>query len=69
MGGAAQDGTTKARLRGLFALRGAHAFDGAGSSKVYKSKATLREGGKQREVRGYIGAPMFGRSQIWHREQ
>ncbi len=37
--------------------------------KVYKSKATLREGGKQLEVRGYIGAPMFGRSQIWHREQ
>lgn len=37
--------------------------------KVYKSKATLREGGKQLEVRGYIGAPMFGRSQVWHREQ
>jgi len=37
--------------------------------KVYKSKATLREGGKLLEVRGYIGAPMFGRSQVWQREQ
>lgn len=37
--------------------------------KVYKSKATLRDGGQKLEVRGYIGAPMFGRSQIWHREQ
>ena len=37
--------------------------------KVYKSKATLRDGGKQLEVRGYIGAPMFGRSQVWQREQ
>lgn len=37
--------------------------------KVYKSKATLREGGQKLEVRGYIGAPMFGRSQVWQREQ
>ena len=37
--------------------------------KVYKSKATLRDGGQRLEVRGYIGAPMFGRSQVWHREQ
>ena len=36
--------------------------------KVYKSKATLRDGGQRLEVRGYIGAPMFGRSQVWHRE-
>lgn len=36
--------------------------------KVYKSKATLRDGGQKLEVRGYIGAPMFGRSQIWQRE-
>ena len=37
--------------------------------KVYKSKATLRDGGQKLEVRGYIGAPMFGRSQVWQREQ
>ncbi|MGX4642973.1 DUF2147 domain-containing protein [Massilia sp. SYSU DXS3249] len=36
--------------------------------KVYKSKATLRDGGRKLEVRGYIGAPMFGRSQVWQRE-
>ena len=37
--------------------------------KVYKSKASLRDGGQKLEVRGYVGAPMFGRSQVWHREQ
>ena len=40
-----------------------------GKGKVYKSKATLREGGQRLEVRGYVGAPVFGRSQVWHREQ
>lgn len=39
-----------------------------GKGKVYKSKATLRDGGQRLEVRGYIGAPMFGRSQVWQRE-
>jgi uncharacterized protein (DUF2147 family) len=39
------------------------------AGKVYKSKATLRDGGQKLEVRGYIGAPMFGRSQVWQREQ
>lgn len=38
------------------------------AGKVYKSKATLRDGGQKLEVRGYIGAPMFGRSQVWQRE-
>ncbi|MGZ3297182.1 MAG: DUF2147 domain-containing protein [Xanthobacteraceae bacterium] len=36
---------------------------------VYKSKLTLREGGKKVEVRGYIGVPMFGRSQVWLRQE
>jgi uncharacterized protein (DUF2147 family) len=39
------------------------------NGKVYRSKATLKDGGKKLEVRGYIGAPMFGRSQTWVREQ
>jgi uncharacterized protein (DUF2147 family) len=39
------------------------------NGKVYRSKATLKEGGKKLEVRGYVGAPMFGRSQTWVREQ
>ncbi|MBQ5949808.1 DUF2147 domain-containing protein [Massilia sp. ST3] len=37
--------------------------------KTYKSKASLKDGGSKLEVRGYIGAPMFGRSQTWVREQ
>ena len=37
--------------------------------KTYKSKASLKDNGSKLEVRGYIGAPMFGRSQTWVREQ
>ena len=37
--------------------------------KTYKSKATLADNGNKLEVRGYIGAPMFGRTQTWQREQ
>jgi uncharacterized protein (DUF2147 family) len=36
--------------------------------KVYRSKLTLVDGGKKLNVRGYIGVPMFGRSQIWVRQ-
>jgi uncharacterized protein (DUF2147 family) len=36
---------------------------------VYKSKATLRDGGQKLEVRGYVGVPMFGRSQVWLRQE
>ena len=39
------------------------------NGKEYKSKAALKDGGKKLEVRGYIGAPMFGRTQTWVREQ
>jgi uncharacterized protein (DUF2147 family) len=39
------------------------------NGKVYKSKLTVREGGKKLEVRGYIGMPMFGRSQVWLRQE
>ncbi len=38
------------------------------NGKVYKSKITLIDGGKRLDVRGYIGLPMFGRSQVWVRE-
>lgn len=37
--------------------------------KTYKSKASLKDNGSKLEVRGYIGAPMFGRTQTWVREQ
>ena len=35
--------------------------------KVYKVKMTPTDGGKKLEVRGYVGAPMFGRTQTWQR--
>ena len=37
--------------------------------KTYKSKLSLKENGSKLDVRGYIGAPMFGRTQTWVREQ
>ncbi|WP_300749944.1 DUF2147 domain-containing protein [Janthinobacterium sp.] len=39
------------------------------NGKVYKSKAELTDGGSKLQVRGYIGVPMFGRSQTWVREE
>lgn len=39
------------------------------NGKVYKSKLTVREGGKKVEVRGFVGMPMFGRSQVWLRQE
>ena len=39
------------------------------NGKTYKSKAELIEGGTKLQVRGYIGVPMFGRSQTWVREE
>jgi uncharacterized protein (DUF2147 family) len=38
-----------------------------GNGKVYKVRLKPTQGGKQLEVRGYIGMPMFGRSQTWIR--
>ncbi len=35
--------------------------------KVYKVKMTPADGGKKLDVRGYVGAPMFGRTQTWVR--
>jgi uncharacterized protein (DUF2147 family) len=39
------------------------------NGKVYKAKVTVKEGGKKLDMRGYIGTPMFGRTQTWVREQ
>jgi len=39
------------------------------NGKVYKSKLMLEDGAKKLNVRGYIGIPWIGRSQIWVREQ
>ena len=37
------------------------------NGKVYKVRLKPIDGGKKLEVRGYIGAPMFGRTQTWIR--
>ena len=39
------------------------------NGKIYKSKATLIDGGKKLDVRGYIGIALIGRTQTWVREQ
>jgi len=39
------------------------------NGKVYRSQMKLVEGGRKLEVRGYVGVPMFGRSQTWIREE
>ncbi len=38
------------------------------NGKTYKSTLKLTDGGQKVVVRGYIGAPMFGRSQTWIRQ-
>ncbi len=47
---------------------GGHILDPK-NGKEYKSKAELIEGGKKLSVRGYIGVPMLGRSQVWLRQE
>ncbi|HEY2559871.1 MAG TPA: DUF2147 domain-containing protein [Caldimonas sp.] len=37
------------------------------NGKVYRVKLTLTEGGGKLDVRGYIGAPILGRTQTWSR--
>lgn len=37
------------------------------NGKTYKLRLTLIDGGKQLEVRGYIGMPLIGRTQTWTR--
>lgn len=37
------------------------------NGNVYRVRLFLRENGQQLDVRGYIGVPMFGRTQTWRR--
>ncbi len=39
------------------------------NGKVYSSKVRLTDNGKKLSVRGYIGAPILGRSQTWIRQE
>jgi uncharacterized protein (DUF2147 family) len=45
---------------------GGHILD-PNNGKVYRLRLTPRDGGKKLEVRGYVGAPLLGRSQTWIR--
>lgn len=39
------------------------------SGNIYRAKLTLLEKGATLKVRGYMGVSMFGRNQIWIREE
>jgi uncharacterized protein (DUF2147 family) len=39
----------------------------ANNGKVYKVRLTLANDNKKLDVRGYVGAPMLGRTQTWQR--
>ena len=39
------------------------------NGQVYRSKAHLTDGGSKLNVRGYVGVPLLGRSQIWTRQE
>ncbi|MFL6708674.1 MAG: DUF2147 domain-containing protein [Massilia sp.] len=40
-----------------------------GDGSLYKAKLSVIDNGSKLDVRGYIGMPMLGRSQVWLREQ
>ena len=61
-------------LRGLKKADGKDVWEGGtvvdpNNGKIYKATVTPIEGGKKLEMRGYIGAPLFGRTQTWIRVQ
>ncbi len=37
------------------------------NGKTYRVRLRPADGGKKLDVRGYIGAPLLGRTQTWHR--
>jgi uncharacterized protein (DUF2147 family) len=37
------------------------------NGNVYKLRLSLGDDGRTLQVRGYVGRPMFGRTQVWHR--
>jgi uncharacterized protein (DUF2147 family) len=39
------------------------------NGKIYRARLKLEDGGKRLDVRGFIGFSLFGRSQIWVRQQ
>lgn len=67
------------RLQGMVILRGCHPVENKpgrweggdildpDNGKTYRLKLTLSPNGQKLEVHGYIGTPLFGRSQTWMR--
>jgi uncharacterized protein (DUF2147 family) len=67
------------RLQGMLIIRGGRQADGKPgrwdggeildpeNGKIYRLKLTLSPDGRKLDVRGYIGTPLFGRSQTWTR--
>jgi uncharacterized protein (DUF2147 family) len=39
------------------------------NGKVYRSRLRVLDGGRKLEVRGYVGVPVLGRSQVWVRQE
>jgi uncharacterized protein (DUF2147 family) len=39
------------------------------NGKLYASRLNVSDDGKQLQVRGYIGVPLLGRTQVWMREE
>lgn len=59
-------------LEGVKKAAGEEYWDGGSildpnNGKVYKVRLTPADGGKKLDVRGYIGAPLLGRTQTWIR--
>ncbi len=38
------------------------------SGKTFRVEMTLQDGGEALAVRGYVGTPLLGRTQVWKRE-
>ena len=61
-------------IRGNKKAEGKDYWDGGtiidpNNGTVYRVKLTPVDGGKKLEVRGYVGTPLFGRTQTWLRAQ
>jgi uncharacterized protein (DUF2147 family) len=59
-------------IRGGQKVEGKDVWDGGKildpeNGKNYSVRLTLIEGGKKMEIRGYLGTPLIGRTQVWNR--
>ena len=59
-------------IRGVKKAEAENTWDGgtildAAEGKIYKVRLQMADGGKKLEVRGYVGAPLLGRTQTWVR--